>query len=155
MPARSKPRKRRPARGLRTPSRLSIEEVRVLKLRIEFTVSNLEGVEYSGIIRLVDAVEIERHFGVSLTEEDPKNWSFDHLMFGAYNALRRAGADVGEYDAFLAQVDGFDMPDEEEGAVPKDSEESPPASSALPASSDPAPADSSTSANGVLTNSMS
>jgi len=147
------PPRRRSAGGLRTPSRLSIEEVPVLRIKIDFTLE-LDGVEHAGVIRLVDAVAIERHFNVSLTENDPRNWSFDHMLYGAHHALKRAGVEVADYDAFLARLDGFDMPDDEEAAPdPKESEGSPEASSPSLAPPDPVLLDYSTS--GALTSSTS
>lgn len=94
-----------------------------MQLRIPFTVTVGDN-KHTGAIRLVDAVAIERKFECSTT--DAPSWPLDWMLFGAWNALRRAQGDVGEYDTFLESLDGFES--EEEDDAPKEPGQAQPSS---------------------------
>lgn len=58
-------------------------------------------------IKMSDLVHFERRFGMSFSEVE-KEPRMDHILFLAWNALRRTGRETSSYDDWLDEVEDFE-----------------------------------------------
>lgn len=84
-------------------------------MKVPFNIT-VAGESKPGVMRLVDAVAIERKFKASIPAQG-EAWPMEWFAFGAWNALKRAGQADADFDAWLAEVDEINLGEDD---APKD-----------------------------------
>lgn len=80
-----------------------------MRLAIEFS----DGSKHDAVVKASDLVAFERKFGIAWPGDDAR---LEHVLFVAWNALRRAGDTAEDFDAWIEA--GVDIADDEGAAVP-------------------------------------